>query len=416
MTITDELSSSRNARLVGRAVHRHRALSADGLRERAFTLLFTHMVYPQIWEDPEIDLEALALQPDSRVVTIASGGCNVMSYLAHGPQHIYAVDLNATHLALLRLKLAAAHHLPDHSSFDRFFRNARDVRNVRAYDTFLRPHLDSATRLYWDGRDALGRRRVSRFRRGFYRYGLLGRFIGIAHLLTRLQGRDLSKLLSARSLGEQRRIFETDYAPLFDRPLMKRLLDSPFSLFGLGIPPAQFSELCNGHGKASSVVRERLRRLACDFEFDANYFAWQAFNRGYASDKNGPVPPYLDERNYKAIKLGTSRVTTAQINLIEFLSQRESSSLDRYVLLDAQDWMSDGDLGRLWQHITRTARTGARVIFRTAAAHSPLPGRVPTALLERWTYHATKSGDLHRRDRSAIYGGFHLYTLDEALQ
>ena len=64
-----------------------------------------------------------------------------------------------------------------------------------------------------------------------------------------------------------------------------------------------------------------------------------------------------------------------------------------------------------WTEITRTARPGARVIFRTAAEPSLLPGRVPDAILNRWTYAAETSSALTLKDRSAIYGGFHLYIL-----
>jgi S-adenosylmethionine-diacylglycerol 3-amino-3-carboxypropyl transferase len=51
------------------------------------------------------------------------------------------------------------------------------------------------------------------------------------------------------------------------------------------------------------------------------------------------------------------------------------------------------------------------VIFRTAAESSLLPGRVDEPVLARWRYQAEQSRDLTRRDRSAIYGGFHLYVL-----
>jgi len=43
-----------------------------------------------------------------------------------------------------------------------------------------------------------------------------------------------------------------------------------------------------------------------------------------------------------------------------------------------------------------------------------LPGRLPDALLDRWTYRAEESRDYTRRDRSAIYGGVHLYVLKDA--
>ena len=89
-----------------------------------------------------------------------------------------------------------------------------------------------------------------------------------------------------------------------------------------------------------------------------------------------------------------------------------AASKHGYVLLDAQDWMTDRQLNDLWSQITRTAAPGARVIFRTAGVPSILPGRADDAILGRWTYHAEKSAAWTRADRSAIYGGFHLYTLD----
>lgn len=413
MTDVQALSVARNTELLSRAVHRHKPISLAGLRERAFTAAFRKMVYPQIWEDPAVDLAALELQRDSRIVTIASGGCNVLSYLTASPAMIHAVDLNATHLALLELKLVAAQRLSDHGAFARFFRDANDSGNIRAYDKLLRPHLSAPALAYWNGRDLLGRRRIRRFGRGFYRYGLLGRFIGLAHALARAQGRNPQRLLTAGGIVEQRRIYESEFAPLFDRPIMKRLLDSPISLFGLGIPPAQYDELCGTPGRASSVVRERLRRLACDFEISSNYFAWQAFNRGYAANAAGPVPPYLESDHFGTVSRNAGRVHATQMNFIDFLESRPDTSLDRYVLLDAQDWMSASDMARLWLQITRTARPGARVIFRTAAAETPLPSRVPAQILARWQYQHDRSQELHARDRSAIYGGFHLYILND---
>ncbi len=94
-----------------------------------------------------------------------------------------------------------------------------------------------------------------------------------------------------------------------------------------------------------------------------------------------------------------------------FLESAAPASLDAYVLLDAQDWMDDETLRHLWENITRTARPGARVIFRTAADERLLPGRLPAELLARWRYDETRCRELTRRDRSSIYGAFHLYTL-----
>ena len=74
--------------------------------------------------------------------------------------------------------------------------------------------------------------------------------------------------------------------------------------------------------------------------------------------------------------------------------------------------MRPDQLDALWSEITRTARPGARVIFRTAAVPSILPGRLAPALLDRWRYEEDRSRERTAMDRSSIYGGFHLYRLE----
>ena len=71
--------------------------------------------------------------------------------------------------------------------------------------------------------------------------------------------------------------------------------------------------------------------------------------------------------------------------------------------------MNDTDLNHLWREITRTARPEARVIFRTAAEPSLLPGRVIDKVLSQWAYQEAYSREMTQKDRSAIYGSFHLY-------
>ncbi len=405
------VKGERNRALKG-AVHRHDQLSKQGVLERAFTFAFRGLVYAQIWEDPAVDLEALAITPDSHVVTIASGGCNVLSYLTADPRAITAVDLNTAHIALNKLKLAAAKHLPDHAAFHRFFGQANRPENVEAYRTHVAPHLDELSRRYWEGRDLSGRRRIGGFAKGFYKRGLLGGFIGFGHIMAKLYRIDPAEILGARTLEEQRHIFDTRIAPFFDKKFVRWMMDQPASLFGLGIPPAQYDALAADDPQGiAAALRSRLEKLACDFDVQDNYFAWQAFGRGYGEGPSAPLPPYLEPANHAAVVTRADRVEVRHINFVDYLDSMPTASLDRYVLLDAQDWMTDVQLERLWRAITRTAKPDARALFRTAAVPDLLPGRVPNDILTRWSYRAEESLDYTRRDRSSVYGGVHLYVL-----
>ena len=105
-----------------------------------------------------------------------------------------------------------------------------------------------------------------------------------------------------------------------------------------------------------------------------------------------------------------------QRSLTDTLAAPPAASFDRYPLLDAQDWMTETELGALWTQIARTAWPGAPVIFRTAADERLLPGRLPDDLLRRWRYEEERSRALERQDRSCIYGAFHLYALKDDLR
>lgn len=399
--------------LLSDAVHANPLASGRGLLERLFTLAFSGLVYPQIWEDPRVDMEALQLGEGKRIVTIASGGCNVMNYLTAGPEHVTAVDLNPAHVALLRLKLAAIGALPTHEQFFHFFGHADEKTNVALYDRFVAPALDAESRAYWEARRTFGGRRVDLFARNVYRYGLLGRFIGGVHLIARLYGKNPRKMLEASSLEEQRRLFEETLAPVFETRLVKWLTRMPVSLYGLGIPPAQFAYLTEASGgDMAGLLRGRLERLACDFPMEDNYFAWQAFGRGYDREHRRAVPLYLARDNWQTVRDNAARVDVTHASMTDHLAARPAGDLDGYVLLDAQDWMTDSQMAELWAEITRTARPGARVIFRTAGDDSPLDAALPAEIRARWDYDAEASRGYTTRDRSSIYGAFHLYVLN----
>lgn len=375
-----------------------------------FAFVFRGLVYAQIWEDPELDASAMQLGPEHRVVTIASGGCNALSYLLSNPGEVVAVDLNAAHVALTRLKRAGVAHLPDYETFFRFFGDGADARNIPSYDGYLRPHLDRATRRYWEQRTPLGYRRVRMFARGFYRYGLLGRFITLVHIVARLHGQNPQRMLEARSLQEQREIFERTLAPVLRAPLVRAACKLPVALYGLGIPPAQFQALVDSAGgDLPALLQQRLERLACGFPLADNYFAWQAFGRRYDIENRRAVPPYLKPGAFETLRQRIHRLAVEQASVTDWLTAQPARSVDRYVLLDAQDWMSPHQLRALWGEIARTARSGARVIFRTGALESPVERVLPADERARWHYDRAASTTRVQQDRAAVYGGFHVY-------
>ena len=405
-------------RMIAAAVEQHPAVSLSGALERAFSLWFGRLVYNQIWEDPRVDLMAMEVGDGTRIVTIASGGCNALNYLTARPASIDAVDINPAQIAMTRLRLAAVSALPDHESLHSFLGHADKTGNSNLYFRFIREHLDPDTLRFWEGGPFWRRPRIAYFTDGFYRYSLLGKFIGFAHLLGRIAGGRPERMLAARTMAEQRLLFDRHIAPAFDHPLFRIGCALPMVFYSLGIPPKQYAALraeaidAGLDGDMARLMRERVRRLTCDFPLDDNYFAWQALARRYGERGRGAIPDYLRPEHFQTVRDGVNRVRVHHCSMSAFLARQPSGRFDRYVLLDAQDWMTQEQIAALWSEIDRTGAPGARVIFRTAGAASPVDAALPPPVKRRWRRDAIASAALLRQDRSAIYGGLHLYLRD----
>ena len=284
-------------RLVHEAVHRNRPLSREGLSERLFTLAFGGLVYPQIWEDPAVDLAAMEITPDHHVVTIASGGCNVLSYLTASPARITAVDLNRSHVALTRLKLAGIRHLPELGCILPLLRRGRRGRATsRAFRHYIAPHLDPETRDLLAGPRRWSAAGASRSSAPISTAAACSAASSApATTWRRLYGVDLSDFVKARNVREQRAFFDSKIAPLFDKRLVRWLTRRPASLFGLGIPPAQYrraradrraatSLRCCGPGSSGSPAA---------FRFATIISPGRRSTAAMPQAASGPLPPYL---------------------------------------------------------------------------------------------------------------------------
>jgi S-adenosylmethionine-diacylglycerol 3-amino-3-carboxypropyl transferase len=391
----------------------------QGILQKLFAVWFDAFVYNQIWEDPRVDLQALQLDKNSRVLTISSGGCNALNYLIENPESVTAVDLNRHHIYLLNLKIAALKFLPGYQDFFAFFGFGKSDETVENYQKFIAPNLDKATKKFWEGSSFFGKlrhgRRINFFKKGgLYEHSRNGYFLRFFHKFARLVGCKPEEVLKAETPEEQAELYEKFIAPFFDSFLIQLVGKMPVTMFGLGIPPQQYEELKKDLADGANVIdiyRERTRRLAVEYPIYENYFAWQAFARKYDTENRKALPEYLKEANYQTLKANAGKIKTKIGSITEEIKNQPAGSFNRFVFLDAQDWMNAEMMTELWQAITEKSESGSRIIFRTAGAVSPIEKNLPKTLREKFVYERDFSGELFTQDRASIYGGFHLYIL-----
>jgi len=405
--------------LLRRGVEQTGVSKKQSVLQKLFAVWFDAFVYNQIWEDPRVDLQALKLDERARVLTISSGGCNALNYLLENPESVTAVDLNRHHIYLLNLKIAALKFLPAYDEFFAFFGYGKSARTIENYEKFIAPQLDEETRRFWESNSLVGKltngRRINFFKKGgLYEHSRNGYFLRFFHKFARLVGSRPEEVLKAKTPEEQAELYEKYIAPFFDSFVIKAIGKMPVTMFGLGIPPQQYDELkkdLETDANLIDVYKERTKRLAVDYPIYENYFAWQAFARKYDTENRQAVPEYLKAENYSTLKQNAAKIRTKIGSITEELKNQPVGTFNRFVFLDAQDWMDAAMMTELWSAIAERAEPGARIIFRTAGAASPIETNLPADLRKRFVYEEDLSKELFKQDRASIYGGFHLYTL-----
>lgn len=401
------------------AVKQKDVTKGQSILQKLFAVWFDAFVYNQIWEDPRVDLEALRLDENSRVLTISSGGCNALNYLIENPESVTAVDLNRHHIYLLNLKIAALKFLSSYQDFFAFFGFGKSEKNVENYQKFIAPNLDKETKKFWESSSFFGKlshgKRINFFKNGgLYEHSRNGYFLRFFHRFARLVGCRPEEVLKAETPEQQMELYEKFIAPFFDSFLIQLAGKMPVTMFGLGIPPQQYDELKKDLADGANVIdiyRERTRRLAVEYPIYENYFAWQAFARKYDTENRQAIPEYLKQENYETLKASVGKINTNIGSVTEEIKNSPTGSFNRFVFLDAQDWMNAQMMTELWQAIAEKSESGSRIIFRTAGAVSPIEKNLPENLREKFVYEKDFSRELFAQDRASIYGGFHLYIL-----
>ncbi len=391
-------------------------------RDHFFGTVHRHnLVYNTCWEDPALDRAALQLVPADRLVVITSAGCNALDYLLAGAGEVNAVDVNPIQNSLLELKAAALRTL-DFDSFFALFGRGQSPHARAMYFDVLRNHLSAFARGYWD-------RHMSFFsgtgwRRSFYYRGTAGSLAKLlmtqARLVKRLR-EPIEQLLAARTVEEQREVYETKIRDKLWTRSLRWLFNRSATMSLLGVPQPQRAQIDGQYpGGLPQFIRDALEAMVTRLPLADNYF-WRVYLQGHYTPDC--CPEYLKQANFARLKGGLlDRLLIHTATLTQFL-RTAAPGLTKFVLLDHMDWMSWQHPQALvdeWDALLAAAGQGSRAIFRSAGLrvtyldHLRVTHRgLETALGGLLRYHTDQAAALHARDRVHTYGSFYIADLPD---
>jgi S-adenosylmethionine-diacylglycerol 3-amino-3-carboxypropyl transferase len=343
--------------------------------------------YGQVWEDPDILVEALRPAPGDTVVSIASAGDNALALLAEGPAEVVAVDLNPAQLACLRLRCACYRELR-HKELLELMGSRPSGRRGELLDRAART-LASDQQTFWaERRDeviAHGLGGAGKFERYFRLFRQ--RLLPLTHDAVTVRA-----LLEPRAPEERADFYDRRWNNWRWRLLVKVFFSRPV-MGRLGRDPAFFDQV---RGSVGEHVAGKTRQALVEQDPSRNpYLHWILTGR-----HGEALPRALREEHFEAIGANLGRLTVAH-STVEALAERGVQA-NAFNLSDIFEYMSPTAHAEAYAAVLALARPGARIAYWNMMA----PRRAPASLAHRVRSRADLETQLKPQDKAFFYSDF----------
>jgi S-adenosylmethionine-diacylglycerol 3-amino-3-carboxypropyl transferase len=349
---------------------------------------FARIRYAQCWEDADVLLEAMDLQPTDTCLSIASAGDNALALVASGAKRIIAVDLSPAQIACLELRVAAIRSLT-HAQFLALLGQNPSSERQTLY-LRCRRQLTSASRQFWDqnlpliDRGIAQRGKFERYLRAFRRF-----------VLPLVHDREtISTLFELESEAERKKFFEERWNNRrWD--FLCRMFFGRASLGRFGRDPSFMNY-------ADEPVWESLRRrlpnaFVVQRPSDNPYLQWILEGRFVSA-----LPYSWRSENYEKIRANIDALEWRCDSIEQVLSELPAGSLNACNLSDIFEYMSQADYEGLLTEFVRVGAPGCRLVYWNVVTARRSPESFRHALRER----RKLGSELHQRDKAFFYRDF----------
>jgi S-adenosylmethionine-diacylglycerol 3-amino-3-carboxypropyl transferase len=354
---------------------------------------FSAIRYAQCWEDADILMAGLAIQPGDTCLSIASAGDNSLAMLAKGAGRVVALDLNPAQLACLELRVAAYREL-SHPELLELIGSQPSTRRSELYRR-CRPLLGSGARAFWDTHAdevAAGIGGAGKFERYFALFRQ--RIMPLVHSRNTIE-----RLLAGGDPATRERFYDNDW-DIWRWRLLFRLFFSRFVMGQLGRDPSFFRYV---EGSVADRILARTRHaLTVLNPADNPYLQWILTGR-----HTGALPYALRPENFELIRDNLERLEWHCLPLEEFLEREGAATIDRFNLSDIFEYMSEENYRQLLARLARAGRSGGRLAYWNMLA----PRSRPETMAGQLRPLAAEAQRLFQQDKAFFYSAFVLEEL-----
>ncbi|MEM6391272.1 MAG: DUF3419 family protein [Planctomycetota bacterium] len=349
---------------------------------------FSAIRYAQVWEDADVLLAGLDVQPGDTCLSIASAGDNALAMLTRDPERVIAVDLNLAQLACLRLRIAA-YRVLEHVELLELIGSRPSDQRVGLYQR-CRTELDGETAAFWDARPGVVEAGI----------GTGGKFEGYFALFRRrvlpwVHRRSAVRgLLTARDAAGRRAFYDKRWNNRRWR-LMFRLFFSRFVMGRLGRDPAFFRYV---EGSVAERIFGRAEHALAELDPSANpYLHWIL-----TGTHGEALPMLLRAESFDAIRERVGRVEVVRGTLEDAMDGMPTGAIDRFNLSDVFEYMSEANAEAMLRRCVRHGRSGGRLAYWNML----VPRSRPDTMADELEPLVDLADRLHLEDKAFFYSRF----------
>jgi S-adenosylmethionine-diacylglycerol 3-amino-3-carboxypropyl transferase len=349
---------------------------------------FSDIRYAQCWEDADILLKALDIQPGETCLSIAAAGDNTLALLSQNPGRVIALDLSLAQLACLELRVAAYREL-NHSELLILIGASPGADRQSLYQR-CRSQLSAAARDFWDHRG-------QQIDRGIGRAGKFERYFALfrTRILPLIHDRRLVKQLLEGGTISQRQAFYNQAWNTWRWRLLFQMFFSRAVMGWAGRDPSFFKYV---QGSVADRLLARTELALTQLDPTENpYLQWILMGQYTTA-----LPYALRPENFESIRANLDRLEWHHTSIEDYLVQAGENAIDHYNLSDIFEYLSPENYRILLQQLIQSGRKGGRLAYWNML----VPRSRPPDLAQHLQPLSELARSLYAQDKAFFYSAF----------
>ncbi len=343
--------------------------------------------YAQVWEDAEILIEALQINENDNILSIASAGENALSMLIKNPNKVYAIDLNLNQIACTELKKMVYKYL-DYDECMKLIGVQECDSRIELYEK-VKEELSENNRKYFDDNKEI-------IEKGIIHTGKFENYFNIfgQKVLPLIHSKKIRDELLEKKTLEERKTFYDKKWNNFRWQILFKIFFSRTVMGKLGRDKAFFRYV---NVNVAENILKRTKYALTELDPSENSYLHYIINGKY--DKVLPVA-YRKE-NFEIIKKNIDKLILLSESVETFIEREDVDYISKYNLSDIFEYMDDSQMQKIFEKMFTKSGKGTKIAY-----WNMLADKRASKYFENLKYDEKKSKELLNKDKAFFYSNF----------